>query len=139
MVFTPLLRNRPYTEYCDSTEDMLRSVQSTNEKLELDPDANNDRLSVMSMDAEALFPLLALEDIMQGIWRLIMESHFTYKNIDYREMALYIAVMYKREKLVKQHIVSHIPVRQVTLDGTERGEPTLSYLDNPKYTRDING
>ena len=54
-------------------------------------------------------------------------------------MTQYIAVIYSREEQVKQCIVSCIPERQVTIDGTERAKPTLAYLDNPKYTRVVNG
>ena len=124
-------------EGCDITEDMLHSVQSANIKLAKEPPREN--LTVMSMDAEALFPSLALSDIMSGIWRLIMELDLEFNTFNYSEIALYLAVMYRREELVKQSVISCIPVRQVTIDGTNRSEPTLAYLDNTTYTRVING
>ena len=115
---------------------MLRSMQLTNTELETEP--VNDNLTVLSMDAEALFPSLALEDIMDGIWRLIMESNFKFSNVNYKQVAMYLAVMYMKEDLVKNKNVSCIPVRQVQLDGKVRCQPTLAYLDNPKYTRVVN-
>ena len=36
-------------------------------------------------------------------------------------------------------MISTIPTRQVDLDNTTRGKPTIAYLDTDEYTRTVNG
>ena len=82
MILTPAMKERNYPENCDSTEDMLHSVMKANESLDKEPDPE---LSVFSMDAEALFPSLDHGDILQSIWKLIMNTTVTITNINMNE------------------------------------------------------
>ena len=60
-------------EGCDSMEDMLASVVKANEALDLNP-AARETTAIWSMDAEALFPSLALKDILGGIWPWLLKA-----------------------------------------------------------------
>ena len=73
-----------YKEDCDSTEDMLCAVNEANRKLRLEPTPGD--LAILSMDAEALFPSLYIGDILNGIWRLVLESELEYKNVNVKEI-----------------------------------------------------
>ena len=66
MVFRPILESIELPEDCDSTEDMLWVVQQANNKLAAAPPQHGD-LAIFSMDAEALYPSLHIEDILEGI------------------------------------------------------------------------
>ena len=127
-VLKPLLDQRDFKEGCDSTEDMLASVVKANEALDQNP-AAKETITIWSMDAEALFPSLALKDILGGIWTLVTESSLEFKDVDVNEMAKFLAIEYTREELVRRKVISCIPKRQVESDGTSRGPPTLAYLD----------
>ena len=52
-----------------------------------------------------------------------------------KEIGKYLAVMYKRDELVKNKVISCIPKRQVEIDGKSRKDPTIAYLDSDTYTR----
>ena len=91
------------------------------------------------MDAEALFPSLALKEILGGIWTLVTESSLEFKDVDVNEMAKFLAIEYTREELVRGKVISCIPKRKVESDGTSRRPPTLAYLDSNHYTRVRNG
>ena len=98
-----------------------------------------ENLGIWSMDAEALYPSLAIKDILDGIWHLVMDSDLEFKNLNIEEMFKFLAVMYPREELVRRQVVSCIPSKTVDEDGTARREPTLAYLDKDTYTRTRNG
>ena len=77
---TPMMDMRRYTEKCDATEDMLAAVQAANENLKTEGPGQD--ISLISMDAEALYPSLNLEDILQGIWDLVLHSDAKLDNVD---------------------------------------------------------
>ena len=54
-------------------------------------------------------------------------------------MLKYLAVMYTEEELRNYHIISTLPTRQTVLDGTDRGCPTIAFLDTQTYTRTRHG
>ena len=87
------------------------------------------------MDAEALFPSLDLKDILDGVWDLIINTDVPFGNIDIKEMLKYIAIMYTDDELRKHNLISVVPVRQTVIDGTDRGSPTIAFLDSDIYTR----
>ena len=89
----------------------------------------------MSMDAEALYPSLSIEDILSGVWTLVTESDLHFKEVDVREIGMFLAVMYSKDELKRHKVISAIPRRQTELDGTSRGAPTIAYLDSNTYTR----
>ena len=138
LILTPIMEHREFIEGCDSTEDMLNSIQTANQELD-SKNKNIDNLAVWSMDPEAVLPILGLTDILKGIWRLVTESEIHFNKLNMSEISKYLAVTYSKEEITKQGIEGCIPVRQVILDGTQRSEPTLAYLDSDVYTRVENG
>ena len=91
------------------------------------------------MDAEALFPSLHLDDMMDGVWELITTSELEFNNIDYQEVAKYVAVMCDSATIKKPNLISVVPVRQTVLDGTSKKSPTLAFLDTDTYIRTSKG
>ena len=73
MILDPILESMNLEEDCDSTEDMLWAVQEANCKLATEPPQQSD-LSIFSMDAEALYPSLHIEDIMDGIIDIVTSA-----------------------------------------------------------------
>ena len=71
--------------------------------------------------------------------RLVTDSEIHFNHLNMSEISKYLAVTYSKEEITKQGIEGCIPVRQVILDGTQRSEPTLAYLDSDVYTRVENG
>ena len=94
---------------------------------------------MMSMDAAALFPSLNMKDILSGLWRLVLETPMSLLNVNMKEIGKYLYIMHTRDELVKHRVISCIPKRQVDIDGTARRAPTLAYLDNETYDRDMGG
>ena len=92
MLLEPMLKAREYQEEADSTEDMLYSINEANKVLKQDKGLA-DNTMIFSMDAEALYPSLDLQDILDGIWDLVDMSDLEWTDIDYREMGKYLAVM----------------------------------------------
>ena len=133
MIMTPLINARENVVDSDSTEDMLAAMEKANEVLET-VKLNEGDLAVFSMDAEALFPSLALQDILQGIWNLVMESTVPFKSVNIQDMLKYLAVTYSEDELRKYNLIPVIPRRQTVLDGTSRGSPTIAFLETDTYT-----
>ena len=63
LILTPITNARNDNVDSDSTEDMLFAIEEANKALDQD-----NELSVVSMDAEALFPSLDLKDILVVYW-----------------------------------------------------------------------
>ena len=63
LILTPIINARNDNVDSDSTEDMLFAIEEANKALDQD-----NELSVVSMDAEALFPSLDLKDILVVYW-----------------------------------------------------------------------
>ena len=126
-----MLRKRQCDVIFDSTEDMLHSVTQANQRINETGDMSN--LSVMSMDAAALFPSLNMKDILSGLWRLVLETPMSLLNLNMKEIGKYLYIMYTRDELVKHRVISCIPKRQVDIDGTGRRPPTLAYLNTETY------
>ena len=98
---------------------------------------NND-ISLISMDAEALYPSLDRQDITQAIWNLLIDTDHDLRNFDYREIGKYLAVKMTKDDLRKHNVIRCIPRRQVELDGRSRAQPGLPYLDSDMYRRTDN-
>ena len=137
-ILTPIMESRMFLEECDSTEDMLAAVDKANQTLRDNPPSTGE-VSIISMDAEALYPSLALKDILDSIWTLITTSHLQFKNINTKELGKYLAVMVDEDILKKHKVISSIPRRQAVIEGRGRRKPTLAFLDKSTYTKTING
>ena len=103
-VLNPIIKSRISEASCDSTEDMLYSITKVNK--EISEGLSSDNLAIMSMDAATLFPSLHIKDILSGIWRLIIETDLELMNVDMREIGKYLTVIYNKEELIKNKIVS---------------------------------
>ena len=91
------------------------------------------------MDAEALYPSIHIEDIMDGIMDIVTSAPIDFKNVNIDEMLKFVVIMYSEEEITQHKLQNVVPLRQVNIDGTTRGKPTLAYLDSDTYTRISNG
>ena len=66
LILTPIINARNDNVDSDSTEDMLFAIEEANKALE-NMDLEDNEQSVFSLDTEALFPLLDLKDILDGV------------------------------------------------------------------------
>ena len=60
---------------------------------------------------------------MDGVWDLITTLDLEFNNIDYQEVAKYVAVMCDSATIKKHNLLCVIPERQTVLDGTSRKSP----------------
>ena len=95
---------------CDSTDDMLHSVNKANQHLKQKPPDEGD-LAIFSMDAEALFPSLHIKDILESIYDLIITSDAEFKDIDMTGITKYVKVMYTDKEIKKYNVSSCLPER----------------------------
>ena len=117
---------------------MLCAVQKANQRLRTAPPEPGD-LSIFSMDAEALYPSLHIDDIMEGIMDIVASSPIEFRHVNVFEMTKFLHVMYTEEQLKEHGVDKNIPDRQVELDGKVRQRPSLAYLDSDVYTKTVNG
>ena len=89
---------------------MLFSLTEANKILDKDP-SKQSNVAIMSIDSSALFPSLHIVDILTGLWRLVMETPLELLNVDMKEIGKYLYVMYERDELVRQKVISCIPRR----------------------------
>ena len=75
---------------------MLATVMEANKTLDNNP-AMKTNLAILSMDAEALYPSLALDDILEGMWTLGDTTDLEFIDVDMEEMAKFLAVVYPKE------------------------------------------
>ena len=104
LILTPITNARSDNVDSDSTEDMLFAIEEANKALE-NMDLEDNEQSVFSLDAEALFPLLDLKDILDGVWDLIINTDVPFGNIEIKEMLKYIAIMYTDDELRKHNLI----------------------------------
>ena len=121
-----------------SIEDMLVAVDKANQTLR-DKPPSTEKVSIISMEAEALYPSLALSDILDSIWTLVTTSNLQFDNINIKEISKYLAVMCSEDNRRKNNVISSIPRRQALIEGRSRRKPTLAYLDKSTYTKTVNG
>ena len=113
-------------------------VNQANQKLKTAPPDPND-LSIFSMDAEALYPSLHIDDIMNGIMEIVASTPINFDHVNIYEMTKYLYIMYSEEELIRHGVDKTIPDRQVDIDCTNRQKPTIAYLDRDYYTKTVNG
>ena len=112
LVIDPMINNLNNLYDCDSTEDMLAAVHLANNNLKMKPPVDGD-LSIFSMDAEALYPSLDIEDINDSVWQLVMKSNIDFQHIDIETITKFVAVMYSKDELRKHQVISIVPKRQL--------------------------
>ena len=109
---------------------MQRAILDANEKIN---DDNIDDMEVFSMDVKSLYPSLHIDDILDAVLAVMVESDIYMDNIDSKEMGKYLGVMLDEEEISARGLTSHIPLRTVVEEGAAKGKPTIAYLDCNRY------
>ena len=65
------------------------------------------------------------------------ETPLELLSVDMKQIGKHLYLMYEREEIVRQKVMSCIPRRQVDIDGTARRPITIAYLDTDTYNRTI--
>ena len=118
----------PGTE-CLSSEEMQRAILDANIVIQ----EGWLKVEVFSMDVSALYPSLHIDDILEAVMQLILESDISVECLDTKEMGKYLAVMLEQEEIEARGLVPHIPRRTVIEEGAATKRPTIAYLDSERY------
>ena len=111
------------TTECKSSEEMRASFEKFNDEDDIEM---KKECRVISMDVKALYPSMEWEEITTAVKELIENSQDEVKNVDYEEIAKYLAVTTDKEILEKEGLDEYIPKRKIT---TGR-KITIAYLCN---------
>ena len=105
-IIEPIARMNPDQCEAQSTEELMREIEDSNVKMK---SRKMEETVVASMDVSALYPSLD----QAGSARIVKEEFITsgleVKGVDWKKVALYLAVTAKREELIKegiQHLVA---------------------------------
>ena len=109
---------------CDSTEDMLRSIQDANVYIN---SRGVGRVHIMSMDVRALYPSLEVVRCRQIIEEVVEDSDIKQTNFNWKEVAKYLAVVYTPEQLSTAGLMNVIPVK------VKKSKVTLAFLEKENY------
>ena len=81
---------------------------------------------VLSMDVKALYHSMKWKDIVKAIREMIEESEMKIENVNWREAAKYIAVMFTPEEIEQEGLTAVIPTRE------SNKKITINYLQSSK-------
>ena len=93
--------------HCDSTEDLLAEIETLNNTAEVNP-----RWKVGSLDIEALYPSLDISKCAEIITKELYEGEITIKNIEWKEVMLYLRYMWDDNKLRSKDLWEYTPMRR---------------------------
>ena len=83
-ILTAYLDSIPPGTECMSTEEMQRAILDANQMIK-DQDIKD--VEVFSMDVHALYPSLHLDDILDSVYSIMVESEISMENLNYEEMS----------------------------------------------------
>ena len=81
---------------------------------------------VLSMDVKALYHSMKWKDIVKAIREMIEKSEMKIENVNWREAAKYIAVMFTPEEIEQEGLTAVIPTRE------SNKKITINYLQSSK-------
>ena len=116
---------------CASSEEMQRAMEEANEYIER---MEIEDTVIFSTDVKALYPSLDLEDVLEAVEKVVIESEYEFQNVDEKEMAKYLKIVVTKEELERRGLLGHMPRRRVEVEGRTRGVVTIAYLDTDNYT-----
>ena len=99
--------------HCDSTEDLLAEVERINNSNNV-----NSRWKIGSLDIEALYPSLDIPKCAEVITQMMYESEIQIKNVQWKEVMLYIRFMWTDDQIRDTDLWEYAPSRR-----TRRGRP----------------
>ena len=98
--------------HCDSTEDLLAEIETLNNQ------SVNPNWKVGSLDIVALYPSLNIPKCGEIIGRELYKSSIHIKNINWKEVMLYLRYVLNDEQLKDKRLWAYVPVRK-----NSRGRP----------------
>ena len=92
--------------YCDSTEDLLAEIENLNN------DEVNTNWEIGSLDIEALYPSLDIPKCAEVVSQELYKSDIEIKNINWKEVMLYLRYMLDDNKIRKKGLWRFCPKRR---------------------------
>ena len=92
MIIKPIWCNN--TNTCTSTEDMMASLKTVNDRLS----ETREDVVIISLDVKALYPSIDVDMAADIASKMFLEKGPTVSGIDARELGLYLAVNYDKER-----------------------------------------
>ena len=137
MITSAALSCEQSTEECRSTEEMQRAVLDANQRIR---EENIEGTMVMSMDVDALFPSMTLEDVLETVMELFLSTELLVRVEDDRLLAQYLVLMLSKEEIEERGLSRQMPRRTVEEEErTVRRVPGIAYLDNDTYISRVRG
>ena len=101
---------------CRSTEEMLAAIKTVNENVV------GEDVVIGSADVKALYPSLDIDETIEVVTQMFMESKVEIEGVDYKELSLYLALNRSKEELTTAGVVKECPKRR-----SNRGlKPTIT-------------
>ena len=101
-------------EECRSSEEMQRAIMDANSRIKEEKMTN---IMVFSMNVDALFPSMNLEDVLDTIRELFLDTDLQVKVEDDKLLAQYLTVLVSKEELAERGLAGVIPRRTVEEGG----------------------
>eukprot|EP00794_Sanderia_malayensis_P016493 gene16493-18133_t len=121
MVIRPFFKES--VEVCESTEDLLSRIKECNKHQDLS------RSIIGSMDVVALYPSIDIDFSTKKCQEMIEESDMEFRNVNVRELGLYLALTLSKEDLCEENVERFCPTRlgkgrtpTITSSGTSKNE-----------------
>ena len=102
----------PGSTQCNSTEELLKEIEKTNK------DNISKEWVVCSLDVEALYPSLDIQECSRVIEKELFQSDFDIKGLKWTEIALYLRYHLTDKEIEDLQITNYCPVRT-----TKKGRP----------------
>ena len=109
---------------CRSSEEMRAAFQEFNR---LDSTTRM-KCKTISMDVKALYPSMSWPEIITAIKEMITESEMEIKNVDWKEVGKYLAVMMTEQEIQEEGLTHVVPKRR----GIRLRKITINYLQQKK-------
>ena len=124
----PVSKARQCQWEAQSTEEVIRKIEDTNEKL---ANLKIQDAVVGSLDVIALYPSIDQVEGPKTVAQEIRKSHLKFENIDLHLLGVYLGTRLSKERLRKEGVTHLIPRRKAegkpgrrpTIHGSELGGP----------------
>ena len=113
-VIEPIARVSPEQSEAQSTEELMREIEETNK--ELRDLKSGEGIVVASMDVSALYPSLDQRESAKIVRKEFEESGIEIEGVDWRLVALYLAVTVSREELLREGL-EHLVAKRRKMKG----------------------
>ena len=98
IILTSVMDHAEAPVECSSSEEVQRAILDAN--LKIKEEEITDPV-VFSMDVDALYPSLDIEDISDAVMTMVEETELGMEDVDVKHLATYLAVMLTKDEILE--------------------------------------